>query len=85
MGRDPKIPNVYDAVVKILVDQLEIDESRILPKSHILNDLGGDSLQIVEVIMTLEEHFNIIIEDAAVDRINTVEDIYKEIGGILDR
>ena len=47
MGRDPKIPNVYDAVVKILVDQLEIDESRILPKSHILNDLGGDSLQIV--------------------------------------
>ena len=85
MGRDPKIPNVYDAVVKILVDQLEIDESRILPKSHILNDLGGDSLQIVEIIMSLEEHFNIIIEDAAVDRINTVEDIYKEIGGILDR
>jgi len=85
MGRDPKIPNVYDAVVKILVDQLEIDESRILPKSHILNDLGGDSLQIVEIIMSLEEHFDIIIEDEAIDRIQTVEDIYKEIGGILDR
>ena len=35
--------------------------------------------------MTLEDHFNIITEDAAVDRIHTVEDIYKEIGGILDR
>ncbi len=83
MGTDPKIPNIYDAVVKILAEELEIDESRILPKSHILNDLGGDSLQIVEIIMTLEEHFNIIIEDAAVDRLNTVEDIYKELRGIL--
>jgi acyl carrier protein len=54
MGTDPKIPNIYDAVVKILANELEIDESRILPKSHILNDLGGDSLQIVEIIMTLE-------------------------------
>ena len=35
--------------------------------------------------MSLEEHFDIIIEDEAIDRIQTVEDIYKEIGGILDR
>jgi len=85
MARDPKIPNIYDAIVDILVSELEIDKSRVLPKSHILNDLGGDSLQIVEVIMTLEEHFNIIIEDEAVDRINTVEDIYKEVGEIIER
>ena len=85
MGRDVAIPNIYEEIVKILAGELEIDESRIQYKSHILNDLGGDSLQIVEVIMQMEEHFNIIIEDESVDRINTVEDIYKEVRGIIER
>jgi len=85
MARDPKIPNVYDSILDVLSEELEISKDKILPKSHILNDLGGDSLQIVEVIMSLEEHFDIIIDDEAVDHINTVEDIYKIIGEILER
>ena len=85
MGRDVAIPNIYESIVKIVASELEIDEARIEHKSHILNDLGGDSLQIVEVIMQMEEHFNIVIEDESVDRINTVEDIYKEVRGIIER
>ncbi|MBA7507906.1 Acyl carrier protein [subsurface metagenome] len=52
-----------DRIKKILVDRLGVDESKITENSSFLDDLGADSLDIIEMIMVLEEEFNIEIPD----------------------
>ena len=70
-------------IVKIISKGLYIDENKIVPDAHIINDLGADSLSVVELVMDLEEKLSIIIDDDDVERINTVQDVFdvvKEIG-----
>jgi acyl carrier protein len=70
-------------IIKIISKGLHIDENIVVPNAHIINDLGGDSLSVVELVMDLEESLSIIIEDDDVERINTVQDVFdivKEIG-----
>jgi len=69
--------DIYDRIKNVLVKQLDVDTKKIEPESHIMNDLGGDSLQSLEVIMELEEEFDIIIPDDALDRIEKVSDMKK--------
>ena len=70
---------IYDRIVKVLTAELDIKKDKVQPTSHILNDLGADSLQILEVIMSLEEEFDIIISDESIDIIETVDDIINEV------
>jgi acyl carrier protein len=70
-------------IIKIISKGLHIDENKVVPNAHIVNDLGADSLSVVELVMDLEDALGIIIEDDDVERINTVQDIFdivKEIG-----
>ena len=70
-------------ILKIISKGLYIDEDKVVPNAHIINDLGADSLNIVELVMDLEEELSIIINDDDVERINTVQDVFdvvKEIG-----
>ena len=70
-------------IIKIISKGLYIDEDKVVPNAHIINDLGADSLSVVELVMDLEEELSIIIEDDDVERINTVQDVFdvvKEIG-----
>ncbi len=66
-------------VIEILAKQLRIDKSKINSKTNIASDLGADSLDLVEVLMSLEEEFNISIPDEAIPGIVTVEDLVKYI------
>lgn len=66
-------------VIEILSKQLRIDQSKINAKTNIATDLGADSLDLVEVLMSLEEEFNISIPDEAIPTIVTVEDLVKYI------
>ena len=68
-----------DRIKKIIVDQLGVDESKITENSSFLDDLGADSLEIIELIMVLEEKFGIEIPDADAEKINTVGDAINEI------
>jgi len=77
--------DIYDRIKNILVEQLDVDTKRIEPESHIMNDLGGDSLQSLEVIMELEEEFDITIPDDALDKIEKVSDMQKIVGELLER
>ena len=64
----------FDKVKEIVVEQLGVDEADVAIESTFIDDLGADSLDIVELIMAFEEEFNIEIPDEAAERIKTVKD-----------
>ena len=66
-----------DKIKKIIVDQLGVDESKITENSSFVDDLGADSLDIVELIMAFEEEFDIEIPDEDAEKIKTVGDAVK--------
>jgi len=66
-----------DKVKKILVDQLDVEESAITLESSIIDDLGADSLDIVDMVMSLEEEFDIEIPDEEIESMKNVGDIVK--------
>lgn len=66
--------NIFNKVKEIVVDQLEIEDlEKIKPESNFANDLGADSLDVVELVMALEEEFDIEIPDEDAEGIDTVE------------
>lgn len=66
-------------VIEILAKQLRVDAAKISANTNIASDLGADSLDLVEVLMSLEEEFNISIPDEAIPGIVTVGDLVKYI------
>jgi acyl carrier protein len=66
-----------DRIKKIIVDQLGVDESKITENSSFIDDLGADSLDIVELIMAFEEEFDIEIPDEDAEKMKTVGDAVK--------
>lgn len=59
-------------VIAIIVEQLEIEESEVTLESNFIDDLGADSLDTVELVMALEEEFNLEIPDEEAEKITTV-------------
>lgn len=66
--------STFDKVKAIVVEQLGVDESEVAIESTFIDDLGADSLDIVELIMAFEEEFNIEIPDDVAEKIKTVKD-----------
>ena len=66
-----------DKIKKIIVDQLGVDENKISEDSSFVDDLGADSLDIVELIMAFEEEFDMEIPDEDAEKIKTVGDAIK--------
>ncbi len=66
--------DVYDRMKKIIVDQLGVDEGDVNPTASFVEDLNADSLDLVELIMSLEEEFNLEISDEDAEKIHTVGD-----------
>ncbi len=64
--------DVFSKVKEIIVDQLGIDEEEVTPDASFIDDLGADSLDIVELIMAFEEEFDIEIPDEDAEKITTV-------------
>ncbi|MBE9247968.1 acyl carrier protein [Dolichospermum sp. LEGE 00240] len=74
----------FEKVKKIVADQLSVDAEKITPQSIFMEDLGADSLDTVELVMALEEEFEIEIPDEAAEKIVSVQDavdyIDKQVG-----
>ena len=64
-----------DTLKKILEQQLDIDPSTISENTNIFDDLGADSLDMVELMMSVEEEFNITINDSDVQNFKTIGDV----------
>lgn len=70
---------MFEKVKKIIVDQLGVEEDEITMESSFIDDLGADSLDIVELIMALEEEFDLEIPDSEAEKITTVGDVVEYI------
>lgn len=66
---------VFDKVKEIIVEQLGVAENSVTIEASFIDDLGADSLDIVELIMALEEEFDIEIPDADAEKVVTVGDV----------
>ena len=70
---------VFEKVRDILVDQLDVEEEKVTIEASVTEDLGADSLDFVDLVMSLEEEFDVEIPDDQVENIKTVGDIVKYI------
>lgn len=66
--------DIFDKVKEIIVDKLGVDESAVKQEASFIEDLGADSLDIVDLVMALEEEFGIDIPDEEAQNIKTVGD-----------
>ncbi len=74
-----EIKMVFDKIKSIIVEQLDADENDVTMDANIQDDLGADSLDVVDLVMSIEESFDIEIPDEDVENIKTVGDIVKYI------
>jgi len=70
-------------IVEIIATQLGIDQADITPQANVVDDLGADSLDVVELIMALEEEFNLEIPDEEAEKIKNVQDIFSYLESAL--
>ena len=70
---------VFDKIKTILCDQLDVEEDKVTLEASIIEDLGADSLDLVDLIMSIEDEFSLEIPDGEVENIKTVGDIVKYI------
>lgn len=71
---------IFEKVKKIVSEQLSVDPSEVTPQASFASDLGADSLDVVELVMALEESFDIEIPDEAAEKIETVQAAVDYIG-----
>lgn len=70
---------VLERVTKVIVDRLGVDESEVKPEASFRDDLGADSLDVVELVMEFEDEFDMEISDEDAENIKTVGDAVKYI------
>ena len=70
---------VFDKIKDIIVEQLDVEEDAVTMGASIAEDLGADSLDVVDLVMSIEESFDVEIPDEEVENIKTVGDIVKYI------
>ncbi|MBR5203371.1 MAG: acyl carrier protein [Clostridia bacterium] len=68
---------VFEKVREIICDQLEVDEDVVTLDAILLEDLGADSIDLADLVMTFEDEFDMEISDEALENIKTVSDIVK--------
>ena len=68
--------SVEDKVKKIIAEKLSVDISEVVPEASFVDDLGADSLDLVELIMSMEEEFEVDISDDDAEKMVTVKDAF---------
>ncbi|GCE47247.1 acyl carrier protein [Thermosporothrix hazakensis] len=66
--------SIYEQLKQIIVEQLGVDENEVVPTASFVEDLNADSLDLVELIMSLEEKFGVQISDEDAEKITTVQE-----------
>ena len=76
---------VFDKIKDIIVEQLDVEEDAVTMEASITDDLGADSLDVVDLVMSIEESFDVEIPDEEVENIKTVGDIVKYIETLMTK
>jgi acyl carrier protein len=66
---------LFEEVKEVIVEQLNVSPEEVKPEAKFVEDLGADSLDVVEMIMALEEKFEVEIPDSEAEKIQTVQDV----------
>ena len=74
-----KMSETFDKVKKIIIEKLGCDEAKVVESASFVNDLGADSLDVVEFVMEVEKEFNVEIPDEEAGKLQTVGDAVKYI------
>lgn len=70
---------IFETVKRIVVEQIGVEEDKVTMEASFLDDLGADSLDIVELIMALEEEFDIEIADEEAEKMSSIQDVVEYI------
>ncbi|KAF0589895.1 acyl carrier protein [Candidatus Campylobacter infans] len=73
---------VFDDVVDVVVEQLSVPKENVKMESNIIEDLGADSLDVVELVMALEEKFDVEIPDSDAEKLKTIADVVTFVEGL---
>ena len=68
--------SIQDKVKKIIAEKLSVELEELVPEASFVDDLGADSLDLVELIMSMEEEFDIEISDQEAEKLATVKDVF---------
>ena len=74
---------MFETVRKVLAEQLEVDPALITPETNIIEDLGADSLDLVELVMSLEERYDIVLTDDKTAGVHTVGQVVKMLESVM--
>jgi acyl carrier protein len=72
------------AVLEVLVEQLGVQPEQLTPEARIQEDLGADSLTIMEITMAVEERFHLSIPDEQWEKVSTVEDVFEALARVFE-
>ncbi len=70
---------IFEKIKEVIVDQLGVEDEAVKPETSFIDDLGADSLDIVELIMAFEEEFDLEIPDSDAEKVVTVNDVVEYI------
>ena len=77
-----KEDEIFEKVAKIISEQFDVDESEITPETNLFKDLDADSLDLADLLASVEDEFGIEATDEVIDTIKTVEDIVSYIDDV---
>lgn len=72
-----------DRVIRVIAEQFGLNEIDVTPEKHIVNDLGADSLDTIEIVMEIEDEFSIEIPDASAESCKSVADVISLVASIF--
>lgn len=74
---------IFETVRELLAHQLEVESERITPETDIFEDLGADSLDVVELVMSIEEEYDIVITDERAGNVRTVAQVVEMLESLV--
>ena len=77
------MPTIADRVQTLIAGELGVDEERVIPTADLRHDLEADSLDMIEIVMALEQEFDVEISDDRIDATNTVADVVQMVRLLL--
>jgi len=72
-----------EELVELVAGQLGVERTEVVAEARILDDLGADSLDVVELVMALEDAYDITVPDEAIERLHTLGDVQRYVEGSL--